>query len=289
MPTARALLVGLTSVNCTYYGSPMTQGITNSATNVGRMQGILTGFSCTTLIGTTDTGANRILDELQAAATALQPGDIFVFYFAGHGLDGSEAEPPGTLAAYDQPILVSSLKAHLKAFRPGVRIVMICDSCYASDIPFRVQIKLRLHKLSSALASWIRPPAVQGAPAPAPANNYNAQLIILAAAASIVVGGQLTDALVDVWNARTATLTYRQFYCAIAAALLGKQSPMYIVKGQVSDTFEDQVPFTVATPASGTRVVASGAYGSAEICPPPPSPATPSPPPSNLPAVPTHP
>ena len=277
MPTASALLVGLTSIDPRSYGRSGTAGIANSAVNVARMQGILTGFTCTTRTAPTDTTADEILGDLQAAANTLVSGDIFVFYFAGHGMDASENELPGTLAAYDKPIQVAVIKRKFQAFRPGVRIVVICDSCYAGDMQFLVRFRSGLQKLSASLASLMAPPAAQGAAAPAAVDGYNAQLIVLAAANSVVNGGQLTSALLNVWNARQATRTYRQFYCAIADALNGSQSPIYIVKGPVSDTFEDQVPFTVAAPAASNRIVTAGTYGSAALCTPPPAAAPPPP------------
>lgn len=289
MPTASALLVGLTSIDPAFYRTTGTAGIAGSAANVARMQGILTGFTCTARTKPTETTADKILADLQAAADALQSGDIFVFYFAGHGMDASQGVLPGTLVAYDKPIQVADIKRKLQSFRPGVRIVVICDSCYAGDMQFLVRFRSGLQKLSASLVSLVTPPAVQSAAAPAAVDGYNAQLIVMAAANSVVNGGQLTNALLNVWNAHQATRTYLQFYCAIAAALNGSQSPIYMVKGPVSDTFEDQIPFTVATPAASNRIVLAGIYSSAAICAAPPPAAAPSPPIGVLTAVPTPP
>lgn len=257
MTIAAALLVGLDQVNPQYYGSNLASGTASSSANAARIQAILPGYRCISLLNQQAT-SSAILAGLQLAPQ-LQAGDIFVFYFAGHGLDG-----PPALAAWDQPLTAREIDAVLVQCKPGVRLVAIVDACDASSLDLGPQI-LRAAALGwlpsqlNRLSRWAF--ALAGAPPPLP--DMQAQLLFFSATQRPVatVGGALSQALLTVWN-RGFTGSYRslftEIYATMKASAASPQLPKLILDGPVTAAFEDQQPFTIAPPAAGGPIVSGG-------------------------------
>lgn len=133
----RALLVGLKSVDPAAYGGwDGTGGCWGCELDVDNVERILQPFEYETMVLKTEAATHdAILEGLSAAAKDLEAGDIFVFYFSGHGgqqfdLNGDEVDGQDeTLVAYDAEVVDDELNVIWPAFQPGVRIVMISDSC----------------------------------------------------------------------------------------------------------------------------------------------------------------
>ncbi len=101
----------------------------------------------------------NIFNELDRMANLLEAGDIFVFYFSGHGNKIPESitstygfpidEEDGvdeTLYMYDKENLVDDeLDFHWRKFREGVRIVTISDSCYSGTVYRSIQGSLNFN------------------------------------------------------------------------------------------------------------------------------------------------
>ena len=89
-----------------------------------------------------DATFKNVVDAIHAAAAALDPGDVFLFTFAGHGvqtiLKPGEAEPDGvneTVVLVDHMILDSFWNSDLwPSFKPGVRAVAIADCCHGKGV-----------------------------------------------------------------------------------------------------------------------------------------------------------
>lgn len=136
MNTGRALIVGIKEVDRNRYGSPYRNGCFAAeldAANIDRVLGI-EGFERRVLMTDAAT-SDAILNELRQLAEATIAGDIFVFYFAGHGgqqWDGNGDEIDGfdeTLFAYDRPLADDVLALIWRKFPAGSRVLMISDSC----------------------------------------------------------------------------------------------------------------------------------------------------------------
>lgn len=80
---------------------------------------------------------SNVLSGLRAAAAYLEHGDIFFLSFSGHGsrvTDRNEDEDDGfdeTWCLYDGMLVDDDIFEHLKLFRPGVRVLVIADSCHS--------------------------------------------------------------------------------------------------------------------------------------------------------------
>lgn len=82
----------------------------------------------------------RINQEMQAAADQLQPNDIFFIYYSGHGgqvpdLDGDEEDGMDeTWCLYNGQLIDDEIHYLLTTFKPGVRILVLSDSCHSGTI-----------------------------------------------------------------------------------------------------------------------------------------------------------
>lgn len=100
------------------------------------------GFA-TTLLLTKEVTKQRMIDETRKAANTLSAGDLFLFYFSGHGnttadITGDEENRGNkrdeTLCVYDNQILDDELYALWQQFRPGVRILVLTDACHSGSV-----------------------------------------------------------------------------------------------------------------------------------------------------------
>ncbi len=135
-----ALLVGLKKINPNLHnGWTGENGCWGCELDVDNIERILVnqGFQATVL-KTAEATHSNILNALRYAASSLKAGDIFAFYYSGHGgqqpdfmssdtdeLDGMDE----TLVAFDRDIIDDDLNEIWLSFREGVRIVMLSDSC----------------------------------------------------------------------------------------------------------------------------------------------------------------
>jgi hypothetical protein len=93
------------------------------------------GFEpCALLLGE-DATLEAVRDEIANAASVLRTDDTFLLTFAGHGgivPDVRGERPVGvdrTMCLYDQQMIEPLLYSDLALFSPGVRVVIITDSC----------------------------------------------------------------------------------------------------------------------------------------------------------------
>jgi metacaspase-1 len=154
-----ALLVGLKQVSAQHYqGWDGTNGCQGCELDVDCVSQILHPFDYETCVRKTNAATkDGILTRLRRYAHELKAGDLFVFYFSGHGgqqEDKDNDEEDGkdeTLVAYDAEIIDDELDEIWLSFRPGVRIVMLSDSCNSGTnfrgrpVRFSTPIKARAH------------------------------------------------------------------------------------------------------------------------------------------------
>lgn len=148
--TKYALLVGLTEVNAkAYNGWNGKSGCEGCENDVKNFHHILSDYklnpSHTTTLLTAKATREQLLNNLKNAAAICKSGDMFVFYYTGHGgqvRNLASDEPDGkdeTLVCYDGEVVDDELNKIWVNFRKGVRIVMITDCCN-SETNFRNRI-----------------------------------------------------------------------------------------------------------------------------------------------------
>jgi len=99
------------------------------------------GFSKREILLDQDATIDRVVDKLKQAAPELKSGDILLFTFAGHGTylgdeDFDELDlRDETLVLYDFMLIDDVLRRDVwPRFDPGVRILMVADSCNSGSV-----------------------------------------------------------------------------------------------------------------------------------------------------------
>lgn len=247
MEQGTSLLVGLKAVNPSYYdGWTGENGCWGCELDVDNLNSILSsvGYDVRCL-KTAEATAGNVLDALDAASRAAQPGSIFVFYYSGHGgqqpdengdeLDGQDE----TLVAYDRQILDDELNKIWLQFQPGVRIVMLSDSCN-SGTNYRHRV----------LGDWYKPSPIVPVDE-ATADQMKAQLIHFGGcrdgygSSGYKHGGAFTIALCEAWADGAFQGSYEAFHKKICDLIQSDQKPQFNKYGPVSAGFLNQKPFSI--------------------------------------------
>ena len=253
-----ALLVGLTSVDpAAYHGWDGKVGCEGSERDVGNMVKVVSSagkYEIKTLM-TQQATASAILTGIESVADTLKPGDMFAFYYSGHGgrkpdINGDEPDKyDDTLVAYDREIIDDELAKLWLEFAPGVRIVMLSDSCNSGTNEGYI-IKVLGAKPPKPPIQELMPISFAGK-----VSGMNAQLIHFGAcrdgqaSAGYPLGGAFTLALNEIWNNGRFSGTYREFYEVIKKRLkkAGElQVPQFNKYGNVQPDFLNSKPFSLS-------------------------------------------
>ena len=253
MAKGEALLVGLKGVDPTCYnGWDGTAGCWGCELDVDNVERILKplGYNCR-ILKTAQATRNRVLSGLYRTADNLVSGDIFVFYYSGHGgqqpdLNGDELDGKDeTLVAYDREIIDDKIHEALMRFRSGVRVVMISDSCNSgSNYRGRMTIPVNENAIFRPLAR-----------SPKEDVDIKAQLIHLGGcrdgftSAGYQHGGAFTIAMCEAWHDGAFNGSYKDLHKKICEIIQSSQKPQYNEYGPVTDEFRAQRAFTVASAA----------------------------------------
>ncbi|UCF42433.1 MAG: caspase family protein [Planctomycetota bacterium] len=249
MAKGSALLVGLKEVDPACYdgwnGKSGCWGCELDADNMERLLRPL-GYEVK-MLKTAEATRDRILAGLYRASENRAAGDIFVFYYSGHGgqqpdKDGDEVDGKDeTLVAYDREVIDDKVHEALGRFRKGVRIVMISDSCNSGtnyrgwrDVPLDMEATFR--PVARRTQTQIK---------------MQAQLIHLGGcrdgfgSAGYQSGGAFTMALCEAWQGGQFRGTFEKLHGEICHRISGRQRPQYSKYGPVSAAFENQQAFAV--------------------------------------------
>lgn len=268
-----SLHIGVDRVDPAGYGGRAPQVLKSCVHDMNAMMAICTQqqFVSTTLenAGATRAAVRRYINH---AASQLESGDTFVVTFAGHGgsyrLAGPE-EVSGrsqTWCLYDGQMLDDELYELWFAFKPGVRVLVVADSCNSATIfykalwsgviralgPLAPDRQLRALPSSIAAATQddlqslfnalrARRPAQQA---------LQASVLLLSAcedgreAWGDAVNGDFTRGLIATWN----TPQLKQGYVSLIAAILpyaSAQKPSIAGLGVRNDAFAEGPVFTI--------------------------------------------
>jgi hypothetical protein len=189
------------------------------------------GFCSSTLLLGAEATQARVRSQLRAAAAESRAGDLFLITFSGHGGrkpcagGASRSGLRGVWSLFDGSLDDVEMHEDLAAFQPGVRILVISDSCNGG-VP--------------ALANDDAPPACVAA-----------SVLVLSAcrpdqfADAAGLPGHFTTALLREWHRGEPIAGYQRFYETIAAAMPDYQQPTYYRVGAHDARFEAEAPFTV--------------------------------------------
>lgn len=135
-----ALCIGLNMVSPSHYQGwdgrlQACESDAKDMSNIAKSQ----GFATTTLLTDRATRKN-VFAEIDKAAMTLQPGDIFMLSFSGHGgqipdINGDEDDNEDeTWCLFDSEVLDDELAAMWVKFKKEVRILVISDSCHSGTL-----------------------------------------------------------------------------------------------------------------------------------------------------------
>lgn len=141
MPRGISLHVGINEYSSAFPGAQAQQleGCVNDATEMQRIA-VAKGFEQCDILLNADATYMRVTTKIRAAAAQLQTDDIFFFSFAGHGFQAIDQPPhrdesdllDETLLLFDAELYDDVLRKELwPLFKPGVRILMVADSCHS--------------------------------------------------------------------------------------------------------------------------------------------------------------
>lgn len=224
------------------------------------------------LLLTKDATSRRVLRELAKAAKTLQTGDTFFLTYSGHGgqvPDVNNEEEDGldeTWVLYDRMLVDDELYGAWARFAPGVRIVMLSDSCHSGSVT-REPPFLHLSTMKPLMDAYpgseqpvyrAIPPeveqktyqvhqdlydAVQFSHPKGDSSDFGASVILISGcqdnqtSADGLKNGLFTGTLLKVWNGGKFQGTYSELRKAVVRKMPPTQSPNYFVVGASIPSF----------------------------------------------------
>lgn len=275
-----SLHIGLNKVNPAHYAE--WDGHLNAAGNDARdmarlVKAFQPNFETKILLSPNAGGhdlatKDNVIKEITAAATNLVANDLFVLTYSGHGgilpnlnKDPEKSDYDQTYCLYDELLIDDEMMALWIKFKPGVRILVISDSCHSGSI-----VKFFDH--SNLNEPCFRPKNI---PDKAINNTYlahkdyydkilNAKSIdpsdIKASLVSISAcedeeytfegdhNGEFTQCLIEVWNSGRFQGNYLNFHQNITFQIQKtrpEQTPTYKTLGKPMNNFYNQKPFKI--------------------------------------------
>ena len=291
MSTGKSLHIGLNFVDPAAYGgwNGQLSGCINDANS---MQSIAQSLSYqTTLLTDGQATSHRVLQELSNASRQLQSGDIFFVSYSGHGgqvpdANSDEADAMDeTWVLYDREIVDDELYSIWSQFAPGVRIIVVSDSCHSGtvtkaqfaqdtmaarqarrarempeqyavrevgenpeDKPRAMPLEVQNYVNETARSMYDQVQYIAG---PGRNASVGASMILISGCQDNQLSydgsfnGAFTGKLLQVWNNGNFQGDYRSFHQAILNLMPPEQTPNYYVTGVPNPAFEGQKPFTI--------------------------------------------
>jgi hypothetical protein len=269
-PVGRSLHIGINRIDVAHYG--VDGALAGCEFDAKDMQAIADGRGFETrMLLTEEATAGAVTSEIADAATALQPGDIFLITYSGHGAqvpdtngDETEDSKDETWALYDRMLVDDELFALWGKFAQAVRIVVFSDSCHSGSVTRDIFFE--------------EPEAPEGSrfkmlPREAEAQTYatnrdlydgiqeaNPQGERVGVGASVILlsgcldnqrsldgnrNGLYTQNLREVWANGQFKGGYRVLQTAIGERMPPSQTPAFFVVGVTNPLFESESPFTI--------------------------------------------
>jgi metacaspase-1 len=280
MPRGVSLHIGLNQVDPAHYGG-WDGKLVACEFDAKDMKALADarGFESRLLL-TQEATSSAVIRGITSVTDQLQNGDLFFLTYSGHGgqlPDRNGDEDDGqdeTWVLYDRELVDDELYALWGRFKPGVRVLMLSDSCHSGTISrarayerilstesitrefpyrqaprFRVapeQVQEATYQQHQALYDQIQRDHPQGDRAP------------VAASIALISGcqdsqlssdgdrnGLFTEVLLKVWHNGSFRSSYPKFQKAIVRQMPPWQSPRYYTVGAANPAFEAQTPFTI--------------------------------------------
>jgi len=237
-----------------------------------------TGYKTRVLLTQAATRAS-VREAIRDAAARLVTGDIFLVSYAGHGgyvPDESGDEPDRadeTWCLYDGELIDDELLQLWKGFAPGVRVLVLSDSCHSGTVTRAAHGQLDTAVAAKELrALGIDKPVFRFMPPDVARKTYQANKAFYdqlgksvpseAGAPSATVrlisgcqddetsadgpfNGLFTGTLLKVWNDGGFKGDYATFHSEIVKRMPKTQQPNHDCIGAAAPAFDKQKPFAI--------------------------------------------
>lgn len=222
------------------------------------------GFRASALLTRQATRA-RVLAGVAAAAKTLRPGDLFLLTYSGHGAqvpDVSNEEDDGmdeTWCLWDGELIDDEIYRALAAFRAGVRVVVLSDSCHSGTVvraprPRGRQPRGRpraLPQMAARRAYLARQRFYDRIPRGASPADIAAAVLLISGCQDHQLSmdgpdnGAFTGALLEVWDGGRFEGSYADLHAAIRKQLPRTQSPNLMLMGTAAPALRREQPFQI--------------------------------------------
>jgi len=269
-PVGRSLHIGINRIDTAHYG--VDGALAGCEFDANDMQAIAEGrgFQTRKLL-TQEATAEAVTSEIGDAAAALQPGDIFLITYSGHGAqvpdlngDDSEDRKDETWVLYDRMLVDDELYALWGKFAQAVRIVVFSDSCHSGSVtrdiffeepqaPAGTRFKMlpRDAEAQTYAANRELYDGIQAANPQGERVGVGASVILLSGCLDNQRSldgnrnGLYTQNLREVWADGQFQGGYRVLQTAIGDRMPPAQTPAFFAVGVANPLFESQSPFTI--------------------------------------------
>lgn len=281
MAAGMSIHIGLNFVDPNAYNgwNGQLSGCINDANSMKAIADSLGYQSCRLI----DAGAtsHAVVAAIGGAALALRSGDILFLTYSGHGgqvndVNGEEADGMDeTWCLWDRQMIDDELYSLWSQFVPGVRIVVLSDSCHSGTIlkmvanrecyqavnktraeptfrlmpPDRQREDNELRRDTYASAQWTAGPSERA--------TVSASVLLISGcqdnqlSSDGAVNGLFTEKLLNVWSNGSFNGDYGKFWRDICNFMPPNQSPNYFTVGVSNPVFEAEKPFTIGAGSGG--------------------------------------
>jgi hypothetical protein len=221
---------------------------------------------------TADATADAVSSAISDAAQQLESGDFLFLTYSGHG--GQLTDVGGvpeedlldeTWCLYDRQLIDDELYSAWSQFQPGVRILVLSDSCHSGSVLKLVPNEQGVHVDDGVVIRAV-PDEIQGKVNRAHRDEIKAikkahpggDDVDIGAHVLLISGcqddqtsgdgpenGVFTGALLQIWDDGNFDGDYPAFREQIVARIKRNQTPELSTAGAPSDEFKSQQPFTV--------------------------------------------
>lgn len=224
-----------------------------------------------TLLLTEEATAAHVTLAIQSAAKKLKKGDLFFLTYSGHGgqvhdTNGDEDQTDKermdeTWVLYDRQLVDDELYDLWRLFKPGVRIVVLSDSCHSGTvvrvIPDFISGGPRVRAMPHSVGKRVEKQhaqlyrGIQQAHPAAEKATVKASILQISGCMDNQLSrdgdrnGLFTGTMLKVWNKGKFAGNYRKFRDTIVSKMPDHQTPNYYFVGAANKTFEAEKPFSL--------------------------------------------
>jgi hypothetical protein len=272
-----SLHIGLNRIDPAHYGSNgQLQGCENDARDM-REIAVNTGFK-TNMLLTAEATVSNVSNRILEAAHLLDGGDIFFLSYSGHGgqvndTNGDETDSQDeTWCLYDRQLVDDELFSLWANFKPGVRIIVLSDSCHSGTVIKVLEFESILAKAACEAESAAAFSGARTLPQGSleevyrhhkdlydrvQVENPRGNKALVSASVILISGcqdwqlsadgpnGLFTQTLKEVWNGGVFSGNYLDFHQEIWNRMPSYQKPNYYRQGAPNSNFDNQTPFQI--------------------------------------------